>query len=104
MLARVTADAQPGDRRLYLNSTQGIRVGQMYQLLLNDKWALTEGGWAPTEGGRTLGDPGLVLQPLGSARGWILEWECQTLLQSDPVLPSVGPIWAGGVPQVPHLH
>lgn len=44
MLARVTADAQPGERRLYLNSTQGIRVGQMYQLLLNDKWALTEGG------------------------------------------------------------
>lgn len=43
VLARVTADAQPGERRLYLNSTQGIRVGQMYQLLLNDKWALTEG-------------------------------------------------------------
>lgn len=48
VLARVTADAQPGGRRLYLSSTAGIRVGQMYQLLLNDKWALTEGGlgWA----------------------------------------------------------
>lgn len=43
VLARVTADAQPGGRRLYLSSTAGIRVGQMYQLLLNDEWALTEG-------------------------------------------------------------
>ncbi|KAL4425120.1 hypothetical protein ABPG77_008225 [Micractinium sp. CCAP 211/92] len=46
VLAQVIADAQPGDRRLYLNSTQGIRVGQMYQLLLNDNWK-NPGGDAP---------------------------------------------------------
>ncbi|KAL4447947.1 hypothetical protein ABPG75_005166 [Micractinium tetrahymenae] len=43
VLSRVVADAQPGTRWLYLSSTKGLRVGQMYQLLLNDQWALTEG-------------------------------------------------------------